>query len=309
MSKLFSVMSIKQTNKVKCNGRKFTQMTTGKNRGSRRDRLSPPNWLKDHPFLFVAGAIIILTVIACFVWIALRWLQACFRSKGITLFSMDAGLSNWFSLFISYASAVATVVLGILTARLTIKQNQSDDYAAISELTLDDFLVCDLWHEYTPTCFERDLGRRFVLSFNISGLKMYYSIRDIELSWKPAGDEAARYVMLENQEVLHQSTQVTKVTAYFDEFPDCGPDDSIYYFLRLNLYEPNMMTPEERRRWIQMYVKLDYADDKMESDVYCDYLLEYNGTTVGTTHLRPVDHRIRISSSSKKHSREGPNDK
>lgn len=299
-SSFFVAMSDNQTRKVRHDDSEHSQTTIGKKRSFRKDKLSLSNWLEDHPVLFVVGAIFVLVIIAFVVWIALRCLQSFLRSMGITWFSMNAGLSNWFSSFIGYAGAIATVVLGILTVRLSIKQDQSNDYAAISELQLSNFRICDLWHEYTPSHFERDQGRRFVLVYDIKGLKAYYSIRSIELYWKPAGKESAQYIKLENQVVQHRSTCETKVTAYFDEFPNCDRIDSIYYFLRLDFYEPKMMTPEEKRRWLQMHIKLDYADDKMESDVYCDYLLEYTGISAGVVSPEPVDRRVKISSHPKK---------
>lgn len=293
-------MCDKQIDNLGHNEGESAQRIAKKKHGSRKDKLSLSECLKDHPVLFIAGTILVLVIIACSIWLALRALQSYLRANGITTFSMDAGLANWFSLCISYAGAVATVVLGILTVRLTLKQDQNNDLATISALQLNEFRICDLWHEYTPTRFERDRGRRFVLSFDITGLRTYYNIRRIELSWMPDGNGSARHIMLANQEVLHQRTDVAKVTAYFDEFPGCSPSDSMYYFLRLNLYEPGMMSPEEKRRWLRTHIILDYADGKTASDVYCDYLLEYDGTVAGTTELKPVDHRAKVSSTRKR---------
>ena len=289
-------MCDKQIDNLEHNEGESAQRAAKKKHGSRRDKLSLSECLTVHPVLFIAGTILVLVIIACSIWLTLRALQSYLRANGITTFSMDAGLASWFSLCISYAGAVATVVLGILTVRLTLKQDQNNNFAAISALQLNEFRVCDLWHEYTPTRFERDRGRRFVLSFDITGLRTYYNIRSIKLSWMPDGNGSARYIMLENQEVLHQRTDVAKVTAYFDEFSGCSPSDSMYYFLRLNLYEPGMMSPEEKRRWLRMHIILDYADGKTASDVYCDYLLEYDGTVAGTTKLKPVDHWAKIFS-------------
>lgn len=293
-------MSDKQIRKARHGNNVHLQVNTGKKRNFWRDKLSLSNWLEDHPVLFVMGAIFALVLIAFFVWMALRWIQGFLRFKGITLFSMNAGLSDWFSSFVGYAGAIATVVLGILTVRLSIKQDQSNDYSAISELRLSNFLICDLWYKYTPSRFERDRGRRFVLTYSITGLKAYYSISSIELYWKSAEKESAQYVKLENQVVQHRSTCDTKVTACFDEFLNCDPSDSINYFLHLNLYGLKMMPPEEKRRWLRMHIKLDYADDKMESDVYCDYLLEYTGMSEGAVSPEPIDRRVKISSHPRK---------
>lgn len=293
---LIMTMEDKQTIKAKLNRDKLAQVENGEKHTSWKDKLSLSNLLADHPVLFSIGAIIALAIIAILVWVTMRRLQLFLRSREIKLFSMDAGLSNWFSLFVSYTGAVATVVLGILTARLTIKQSQSSDYAAISELRLDNFLICDLWQKYIPTNFDGDRGRRFVLTFNITGLKTYYNIARIRIAWGHEGTEPPQFIDIKNQDVLYQSTSKTKVTAYFDDIPDCNPRDSINYFMRLGLYEPGMMTLEEKRRWIRVYIKLDYADNKTTSDVYCNYLLEYNGLEDGRAYPEPIDHKVKIYS-------------
>lgn len=250
-----------------------------------------------------AKIIIIIVIIIIFLFIPLgvrlilQYAEMIAKKEGLEWLSLSGSLGNWFAFFGSYFGGIATVVLGFLAARLTIKQDQNKDYADISDLELSNFCLYDLWRYYKPSCYGEDLGRRFVLSFEIKGLKTYYHIEQIDAFWSSSEDDKA-YMPLSNLKIKQEQPSNTSVKLCFDDFNKCDTNDSLHYFFRMGCYEYKMMPIEDRQRWLKLLFEIHYADGSSVRYsvryVECRYCLEYTGVENGFVRLTPVDHKINI---------------
>lgn len=275
----------------------FCKGQTGQKTQKIKDMIS--GQLIRRPVLTICVIILILSLIPFAVRGILQVMEAFVRANGFRWLSLSGSLGNWFAFFGSYCGVLATVVLGILAVRLTIKQDQSKDYADINNLELSSFCLYDLWRYYQPSCYGEDPGRRFVLVFEISGLKPYYSITKIEALWSPAEADNEKYVCLVNLAIKQERTKCTKVKCCFDDFDRCATKDSFNYFFRLGCYEHEMMSPDERQRLLKLRFEIHYADGSNVRYVECKYRLEYTGVEIDHVMLSPVNHTINISSRSK----------
>ena len=253
-------------------------------------------WLIKWPFRTILVIIAVLAVIAFFIRLCLQCLEIWAKARGYQWLSLNGSLGNWFAFFGSYCGVIATVTLGVLAVRLTIKQDQSKGYADISDLVLSDFALYDLWRYYLPSSFGEDPGRRFVLTFQIKGLKMYYSVQGIEAFWCFTTDGNKHYVPLINQKVKQEETEQLKIMLCFDDFDGCSVEGSFNYFVRLGCYEPKMMSLSKKRCWLKLRFKIHYADGSCVRYVDCEYCLQHGGVADGHVSLNPVDHVISISS-------------
>lgn len=256
----------------------------------------PSEWLIKKPILTIIVIILGLWLIPFGVRILLQEIEELAKSKGIQWLSLNGSLGNWFAFFGSYCGVIATVVLGILAVRLTIKQDQSKNYSDISDLDLNTFLLYDLWRSYQPSFYGEDLGRRFILTFNIEGLKTYYNIRKMKASWGFMVNDGKEYLCLRELKVKQERTDHLKVTFCFDDFEGCATKDSFNHFFRLSCYEYNMMSSIERQRWLKLQFEIHYADNSCIRYVDCECCLEYAGVEGGHVVLTPVSHEICINS-------------
>lgn len=260
-------------------------------------------WLIRHPVITILVIILLLIGIACFVWRGLQWLEMWARGNGYQWLALSGSLGNWFAFFASYCGVIATVVLGVLAVRLTIKQDVSKGYADITDLVLENFALYDLWRIYYPSAYGGDFGRRFILTFQIKGLKAYYKVSEVKVFWSSAAGDDREYTELNEVKTKLEETDELKVMLCFDDFDCSNVKGSFNYFFRLGCYDVKMMSLAEKRRWLNLRFEIHYADGSCIRYVNCEYCLEYGGSAGGHINLIPVDHEISISSRRKKNAR------
>lgn len=259
-----------------------------------RNKLSES--LIKNPLITIAVIILCLLVIPLVVRWLLQIIEAIARDSGIQWLSLNGSLGNWFAFFGSYCGAIATVVLGVLAARLTVKQDQSNNYADISNLRLNNFFLFDLWRDYQPSIYGEDIGRRFILTFEIEGLKTYYNIKEMKASWSSSVSGGGNTTLLRNLKVKLERRNYTRVILCFDDFTDCDVRNSFNYFFRLGCYEYKMMSPCDKQRWLNLQFEIHYGDGSNIRYVDCDCCLEYAGVKKGSVVLALRDHIISINS-------------
>lgn len=245
------------------------------------------------PFITIFVIIFILLLVPLCVRLLLCWLEVVVKNSGIEWLSLSGSLGNWFAFFGSYCGVIATVVLGVLAVRLTIKQDQSKDYTDISALNLKNFYMYDLWRYYQPSCYGEDIGQRFILAFEIEGLKTYYRIKNMDALWRKSDEE---YRRLNNLAIKQERTDCAKIKFCFNDFENCDIKDSFNYFFRLGCYGHKMMSANDKQRWLKLLFEIHYADGSSVRFVECECCLEYTGVEKGYTILTPVDHIIGIKS-------------
>lgn len=248
------------------------------------------------PFISVIVIIFILILVPFVVLSLLRVCEDVAKNNGIQWLSLSGSLGNWFSFFGSYCGVIATVVLGILAVRLTLKQDQAKDYTDIVDLQLDSFCLYDLWRYYQPSCCGDPPSQRFILTFNITGLKAYYKIKNIYALWGLSTENSEDLVRLTNLEVRQERLNDSRVMLCFDDFTASTFDNTFNYFFRLGCYEHTMMPPSERRRKLKLCFEIHYSDNLSIRYVECEYCLEYVGIEDGHVKLIPVDHVVSINS-------------
>lgn len=263
-----------------------------------------------HPYRTVIR-IFLIAMVFCVAWVVLlhligRFLKYVNVSWLSDFLSAQGSTGVWFSFFGSYFGVIATVVLGILTIRFTIRQEQNKELTAISGIKIDAFKLFDTERDRYPDWGHIDTAqRRYILQFNVGSLPAYYDIEEIEAKYcfyhtlVEIQDNLAKWEKLANSFYRHERGFHR---IYFNE-TECqasANNDSkktFNYFYRLSCYEPMMLTEQERQCLIWLTIRLryqPYLQFQKSVKVLYKCCLEYKDANQGFVDFDEKDRRIMI---------------
>lgn len=205
------------------------------------------------------GAFILRLVL----WVLNNCLQG-YTDNRFVFVQAEQGIETWFSFFGSYFGVIATVVLGIITLRLTIKMGQKEQVAKFQNLKISEMYLYDMFADFAPSQLKHGKKNyQFLLKIILVGHAPEYELGVADVRWSECGKkyEPGEEKELPDCEIYVDKADKPIIYIYFNDFKDCGDRQesrkTISYFYHINRYEPLMMERHFRCRWlrIDMFMK------------------------------------------------------
>lgn len=233
-----------------------------------------------HPVKSLLVAVSALFVFAYF----LLWLLTCVDTVvpiSKQYFTRLSGeVETWFTFFGSYLGVIATVFLGIITLRFSIKVDLIDRTSRFNELNIGEVRLYDLKKDFTPSAIGNHvMPERYVLTLEFKSFSPYYNFSLKSVRWGTLEKEFKedQIINIESEHFKYNIEEGSdlKVYLYIDELRDefnqleCNEDEAVRlgfdYFYRIHCYEPVAMQPYERQRYLELQFNLSnriWREDK-----------------------------------------------
>ena len=213
-----------------------------------------------HP-IWITILISFALLLGVFLFRLVLWvLDCCLQGNtdgGWRFLQAEQGIETWFSFFGSYFGVITTVILGIITLRLTIKMEHKDQVAKFQNLKISELYLYDMFADFVPSQLKHSdvKNYQFLLKIILSGHDPGYELEVSDVRWSECSEEYGCGVEkeLDACRVYVDKADEPIVYVYFNDFKDqMDPRETISYFYHINRYEPLMMERHLRYRWVRM---------------------------------------------------------
>lgn len=226
----------------------------------------------------------------------------------------DQGIETWFSFFGSYFGVIATVVLGIITLRLSFRLGQREQIAKVVGIRIKKMRLYDMFSDFAPSQWKHnDVGEyRFLLKIVLTEQESVYKFDINKVQW---GNCDKDYGYCEREEfdykVYVDNVNNTVIYIYFNEFKSESDSekeesrDAFSYFYHIQEYEPLLLERHERYRWLRLDMKLTettWIEDQEPDTFWVNFsvLFENNGKCKKCVKLHEIIHEMEIRNTPKK---------
>lgn len=214
----------------------------------------------------------------------------------------DDSISTWFSFYGSYIGAIATVVLGLITLRLSIKISEMDNVSAVNTFSAKKVCFYDFWRDFKPSVMkESRCLTRYCLRLKFKKYRPYYKMTLMGMEWGRSNtclDGEQKEMDLYSINIKdHRFVEKDNTFLYiFFDDPKCADDeDTFNYFYRIHAYEPLTMKPDERERTIILQIDVENRLFKSEHyDVTLELLVENKKYENGCARLQIVGSKATV---------------
>lgn len=221
------------------------------------------DWIMLYPVWMTVAVSAILFVIAfVFRW-GLWFVDCCFRGhtdKYLSFVQASQGIETWFSFFGSYFGVMATVALGIITLRLSLKINQKEQIAKLQGLKIKETYLYNMFADFAPSQLRHSdvKDMQFLLKMVLSGYDPGYELDVTDIRWADCDED---YKVRNERELPDCKVYVDKadepiIYVYFNDLKKgeslADPMQTISYFYNMNCYEPLLMERHCRCRWLRI---------------------------------------------------------
>lgn len=193
----------------------------------------------------------------------------------------ELGMST-LSLFIAYFTLVATIALGVITLRLTIKTEHTNRMEKLQELSIRKITFYNQYEAFLPSKmrYSNNYAGQFLIKIDFNHFNNHYEIEITDIQW---GQCNSKYKLKDNKTLNKCKSYVENgsqrsLYIFFDDFEQRDLKDkkeSVNYFYHINEYVPETMNKYDRYRWICLKFiikeKINVKDRKSN-----EYPVEYN---------------------------------
>lgn len=205
------------------------------------------------------------------------------------------GVESWFAFYGGFMGVIATVVLGIITFRLDIKFNQSEQITEINKLSLREMRLYDFKRDYRPSILIREGdSKRFMLMLLFDKFDLYYEIKIDKVTWACADREKRLEVAA--QSICVKGTNQMAICLNFDDVVSEDMEETFNYYYRIGCYESMMMELGRRQRQLELELHLSRTlySKKEKIAVNLMITLENGGYQDGYMILEEKNYHMRI---------------
>lgn len=236
-----------------------------------------------HPFITVTFVILLLFGFAFLLLMCLKGIDKFFYDRCENLFArLNGGVEVWFTFYGSYLGVIATVVLGLITLRLSVKIDRMNTADQINTLNVEEIYFYDFKRDYKPSVMMKNGFRsRYCFEIILKNYRANYHFESNGIKWgiikEDNEPDLEQCRQLSNCKVYCEQNQQSVLYIYCDDITtdnDTARDDnvksnrkiedSLNFYYRLWAYEPITMQPYERKRILKIPMKIDR---KMLEDV------------------------------------------
>lgn len=260
--------------------------------------------LINHPYKVVFWRCLFLLIFVYLFFLLMKLVDSVLTCLGWSLFALNGGRDTWFSFFGSYFGVIASVVLGIITLRFSIKVEDMNFANMINEVSIKKIRLYDLWRGFKPSAAKSaSLSKRFIMRIDLEKFMPYYGVEITEIQWGTLNEQfgVKQYFTLKNCDVqCIRKKEKLCIYIYFDdikEVSDVSIEASFNYYWMLRCYEPDLMTPSEKQRLIRLKFKLKNRLFHLNEEIKVVTLecrLEYDDVKDGSLKLSEIEHKIEI---------------
>lgn len=200
---------------------------------------------------------------------------------------LEDGISVWLSFWGSYVGAIATILIALITLRLTLKNDISAKDSELNELALKfhRFEVKNIHLYDLEECFPVEelehfdsyINGRYLIKIEFGQpFPPYFDIQLKKFEWgKMCGNEVVYSPMKCVTE--YESNKNFIMLFLLNSDNDMGTINELYY---INYFEPLVMLKHERRHWIRIGIQCEnkmYAveHDKNENNMELQIEVEF----------------------------------
>lgn len=161
------------------------------------------------------------------------------------------------SLSIAYFTLVATIALGIITLRLTLKTEHTNRMEKLQELSIKKITFYNQYETFLPSKmkYNNNCARQFLMKIDFDNFNNHYAIEINNIQW---GRCDSNYCFkdgktLNNYDSYVENGNQRSLYIFFNDFEQKdveGKKESVNYFYYINEYVPETMNRYDRYRWI-----------------------------------------------------------
>lgn len=242
----------------------------------------------------------------CILWKLNQCLQGHTNDRLVFL-QAEQGIETWFSFFGSYFGVIATVALGIITLRLTIKMGQKEQTAKFQNLKISRIYLYDMFADFAPSQLKHSdvKNYQFLLKIILLGHDSGYELGVSDVRWMECSENYGYGVekKLTGCKIYVDKADEPIIYVYFNDFMDYeghgNPLETISYFYHIDRYEPLVMERYLKCRWLRMNMIMKERIWKkgQEPEVFStdfNVLFEYGSKSKDCVELYEIEHNMEI---------------
>ena len=263
------------------------------------------NCILEKPFLTILAISLVILAILCLIFnfFMIIDMHEC-NELGLTSeYLSDEIRNSFFSLTIGYFNLVTAISIGIITLRLTMKNDRRNRLETLQNLKIKEILFYNQYENFTPSKLRYGdiYKRQFFIKIVFSNFNNTYSLNNIKVSWSKCAQtlESDDEKTLNKYKAYVEYSKQISLYIFFEDFETDDLKETINYFYHINEYSPELMRKHERYRWIRLHFELEEKiifKSQKPKKLDIDYTILVKNKTLGKDYvgLVEVQHNIKI---------------
>ncbi len=206
----------------------------------------------------ISGFLMLVPFVILLLLRLFNWLFRCSGEKFLT--RLDGGIDTWFSFYGSYFGVIATVALGVITLRLSVKIDEMSQASKINAITVRGIRFYDLWRDLKPSIVEHNISnKRYCFQINFDKYQLYYSIKikDVEWGFLEGGKASKEFRKIKIGSSYFEKKEEVGLYIFCDELEETDSEKTLNFYYHLLAYEPITMKPDKRKRNLRIYMEME----------------------------------------------------
>jgi len=208
--------------------------------------------------MMISGLLMLVPFVILFLLRLVNWL---FRCSGEGFFTrLDGGIDTWFSFYGSYLGVIATVALGLITLRLSIKIDEMSQASNINAIAVRGIRFYDLWRDLKPSIVEHNISnKRYCFQISFDKYQLYYSIKIKGAEWGfwEGGKASKKFQKINIGSSYFEKKEEADLYIFCDELEETDSKNTLNFYYHLLAYEPITMKPDERKRDVRICMEME----------------------------------------------------